>query len=72
MTNSNLSPDKLRVPSDWWAGSFYSAEDWRAEALRFDKLADLAKADGDTLHADNAHRNAAGCRQRAREKEALT
>lgn len=48
---------------------FWKAEDWRLEAEKHEKLARLSDEDGDTFFAKQARKDAALCRQRAREIE---
>lgn len=54
---------------DWHAKMFKDAAFWRAEAARWERLAEMATADGDTRHAENHRREAAGCRENARQWE---
>lgn len=58
-----------RSSFDWHSRAFKSAEFWRGEAVKWEKLADMAKADGDERHESNARDEAANCRQNARLKE---
>lgn len=59
----------MRNPNDWHAKSFWSAEQWRDEADKYERLSAAAEADGDDHYAKMASVDAARCRQNARLKE---
>lgn len=58
--------------TDWHAKTFQDAKWWRAEGVKWDRLAEAADKDGDAHHARYAREEAARCRQNAREKEVET
>lgn len=56
-------------PHNWHHKTFCSAPEWREAAEKYERLAKMADADGDTFHAEMARKNAAQCRENARMKE---
>ena len=48
----------------------FTADDWRKEAAKWETVAAQAQVDGDKSYAEDAKRQAAACRQKARLMEA--
>ena len=60
----------MPTPSyDWHAKMFKDAAFWREQAEAWELRAINCEHDGDLRHRDNAKREAANCRENAREKE---
>ena len=55
-----------RSPNDWWAQSFFTPDQWREEADKWESLANGASLDGDARHERYCSENAADCRHNAR------
>lgn len=53
-------------PNDLWAQSFLSSDEWRAEADKWESLANGASLDGDARQEKYCRENAAACRHNAR------
>ncbi len=53
--------------SDWHSKAFQDSAFWRRQAVQWERLAEMAMADGDVNHAQLHRREAANCRENARQ-----